>query len=408
VPATLPDVNAETYPFEVVQYLLDQAATFTFYATPKPRFFESASLTPDQPQDYFGINGGYGIHVCCDLHAFDSVSAVGCGGRAITAQQQAGERIGEFRCIAMFAPYADADLHWDRGLPPPAIYDRWRSQRFVLTNPEFSIDGVGTFSGFGVGRTYPVSTVNGTDLLAGAVANCDRGTGVFKGKCGSAAFCGRFTRELGYEGLITLRIPDPRGALRSDTEAPPVEASGAMARDTFIVMRGEKKDKSIRTTFGPKPAPDLDSLVTPSQMRAVRYGCEVDDETIRSSMITGPVIARMDADVHFNLAAPPGSDDRPGPFTTTEVYEFVDARDAVAGTISARVEQGISFGLQFPAAPGQPGVRFTGYGPIVGGTGPFAGAQGLLTVNSVIGIAPHTLSLTHVLQLVDAAGRFRT
>jgi hypothetical protein len=31
-----------------------------------------------------------------------------------------------------------------------------------------------------------------------------------------------------------------------------------------------------------------------------------------------------------------------------------------------------------------------------------------LTVNSVIGIAPHALSLTHVLHLVDPAGRLRT
>jgi len=71
------------------------------------------------------------------------------------------------------------------------------------------------------------------------------------------------------------------------------------------------------------------------------------------------------------------------------------------------VIEGISFGLQFPGAPGQKGVRFAGFGPITGGDGPLQGARGLLTVNSLIGIAPHALSLMHALHLIDTEGRFR-
>ena len=40
-------------------------------------------------------------------------------------------------------------------------------------------------------------------------------------------------------------------------------------------------------------------------------------------------------------------------------------------------------------------------------TGVFAGAQGILTVNSLIGISPHTLSLMHCLHLVDPDRRYR-
>jgi hypothetical protein len=408
VPATLPDINAETYPYDVVQYLLDQTATFTFYASPVAGFQEAATLTPDHPEDFFGINGGYGLNLCCELRCFDAVVRVGGGDGPLVSDQEAGRRIGTFSAIAMFAPFDDDDLHWTRGMPPPAIYDRWRSQRFVLLDPQIAVEGVGRMCGFGVGRTHPIVSAGEPRLLAGAVANFDSGSGPFAGNVASVALCGTLTRDLGFDGVITMRIPDPAGTFRSESEEDRFDASGEQPGDTFIMMRGEKKDRSVRTVFGPKPGPNLDSLVTPSQMRAVQYGCHACGERLTSGMTAGPVIARMNADVHFNLGAPPGTSDRPGPFTTAEVYEFVDMAGSVVGTISAGVDLGISFGLQFPAAPGQPGVRFTGVGPISGGTGPFADAQGLLTVNSVIGIAPHVLSLTHVLHVVDPLGRFRT
>jgi hypothetical protein len=53
-------------------------------------------------------------------------------------------------------------------------------------------------------------------------------------------------------------------------------------------------------------------------------------------------------------------------------------------------------------------VRFAGFGPITGGTGLLEGVEGLLTVNSLIGIAPHALTLMHVLHIVDPDGQYRT
>lgn len=396
----LPDVNHETYPYAVVQQLLDQTATFSFYATPEPGFSARAILTPDHPDDFFGINGGYGLHLGCRLHPFSS-SAIVCGGAdALRVRQRVGSAIGRFRCLLYFARYPSDGLHWDSGEPPPAIYDRWRSQRFRLMNPEFTFaDGLG-FRGLGVGRSFPVTTDGVPRLLAGAVGNLVTGSGLFHDRQVSFALCGTLTPDLGFEGLITCRAVDPTGDFRGDDDPPEIDDVGGADRSSaFIVMRGEKKDRTVRTEFGPKPAADLDSLVTPSQMRTVLYGARTNG-AMRAYESVGPVIARMTADVHFNLSAPPGTAAAPGPFTTSEVYEFVDRRGNPVGVINAGVVEGISFGLQFPAAPGQPGVRFTGYGPITGGTGPFAGAQGLLTVNSVIGIAPHALSLTHVLHLV--------
>jgi hypothetical protein len=163
----------------------------------------------------------------------------------------------------------------------------------------------------------------------------------------------------------------------------------------------------VKTTYGPKLAPNQDSLVTPSEMRGVRYAALCECRAPRSSMEVGPTVARMTADVRFNISAPPGTAAAPTPFTTSETYEFVTDRGRLIGTIKAGVVDGVAFGLRFPSAPEQPGVRFAGVGPVTVGTGAFAGAQGLLTVNSVIGIAPHALSLTHVLHLVEPAALWR-
>jgi hypothetical protein len=116
----------------------------------------------------------------------------------------------------------------------------------------------------------------------------------------------------------------------------------------------------------------------------------------------------MQATVFFDLSAPPGTANSPVPFTTEEIYTFNDSAGLTVGTISCGVVEGWSFGLKFPQAPGQPGVRFAGFGPITGGTGQFAGVQGMLTVNSLIGIAPHALSLMHVLHLIDPTEKFRS
>ena len=117
-----------------------------------------------------------------------------------------------------------------------------------------------------------------------------------------------------------------------------------------------KKNKNVKTTFGPPPGGGLVSLITPSEMRSVQYQYDImPGRGPRAEMIVGDVL-----------------------------------------------------GPTFPDGPQQPGVRFAGFGPIQGGTGFFAGVQGMLTVNSLIGISPHALSLMHVLHIIDPDGKYRS
>ena len=53
-------------------------------------------------------------------------------------------------------------------------------------------------------------------------------------------------------------------------------------------------------------------------------------------------------------------------------------------------------------------LRFGGFGPIKKGTGWFQGIEGLMSDNSVVGIAPHALATLYVLRIHDPDGRYRT
>lgn len=403
-PPSLPDVNAQIYPYDMVQAMLDQTANFSMFAVPVEDYDERATLTPGTSNDWFGLNGGYGLDLLSDLHRFEAIVNVRPG--AVRTSQDVGQSTGHFHCLCLFSPN---NFKWNPSqTPPPLIFDAWRSQHFVMQECEVTFGDKHTCQCYGIGRTFPI-IVNGRHIvLAAGVANVMKGTGRFEGREGTLIFTGTLTRQLGFMGNINLRIRDVEENIVSENDLPPIEAIQNPDRDnTFIELRLLKKDKHVKTAFGPPPGGSLVSLITPSEMRSVRYSYIAGGRGPRAHMEVGPALGPMSATVFFDLGAPPGTAAAPVPFTTQELYTFNTPSGETAGTISCGVVEGISFGLKFPQAPGQPGVRFAGFGPIQGGTGVFAGAQGILTVNSLIGISPHALTLMHCLHLIDPDHRYR-
>jgi len=399
--AALPDVNVETYPFDFVQHLLDETADANLLAVPRPGPADWLSLTADR-DDWFGLNGGYGLALASDLRRFESTVVPGCGESPPKARQVTGETVGVLRALCLFGP---PDLPWTPGgNPPPALMDPWRPQSFAVMDAHFDFGGNDEFSGYGRGRTYPIHTGGQPRVLFGAVGNVMTGYGKFRGLEGTFVMTGTLA-ELGFLGNVTFRFVDPDAAIRSDRKLPPpTEVRDPDPASTYFVMRGIKRDSSVKTTYGPPPGDERVNLVTPSVMRSAQFLFDNAGQGPQSGRIDGPVVADMRAEVLFNLLAPPGSAEHAAPFTTQETYTFEGPAGAV---IRAGVTEGIAFALRFRDAPKQQGVRFAGFGPITGGTGPFAAAQGMLTVNSVIGIAPHSLSLIHVVHLADPANLFR-
>jgi hypothetical protein len=401
---SLPDVNAEVTPFEMVLAMLDQTANFSMFAVPVAGHEDEATLTPGNSGDWFGLNGGYGIDLLSDLRRFEAIVETSASG--VSASQQAGQTTGRFHCQCLFTT---PDFKWNvHQAPPPVIFDGWRPQRFVMQECEATFGDKHSCRFYGTGRTFPIMSEGRHILLAAGVANLVSGTGRFEGREGSLIFTGTITPQMGFLGNINLRVRDSQETIVSENELSPIEAIHNPDPDNlFLELRLLKKDKHVRTSFGPPPGGSLVSLITPSVMRGVRYSYVTGHRGPRSRMEMGQTLGPMSATVFFDLGAPPGTAEAPVPFTTQELYTFDAPTGERLGTISCGVVEGISFGLKFPQAPQQPGVRFAGFGPITGGTGVFAGAQGILTVNSLIGISPHTLSLMHCLHLVDVNHRYR-
>jgi len=303
------------------------------------------------------------------------------------------------------------DFGWVPGQEPiPVLVDPLLSQRFVMLDSRFAFgDGKDSFQGYGVGRTFPVTTHGRTQLLAGAVGNLTEGFGKFKGLEGTYMLNGSITPAFGFLGNITLRVVDWDGKLRTDSEIRPLEQiSDPNPGVTYILLHGQKKDQYQKTAYIFGTGGSVLGLDTPAQWRSAQYSfTDRGYRGLRSNRSVFEIVGALDAKIYTNLLAPPGTADAPALFTTQELYTFVDRDGRTVGTITAGVAEGESFNLTFPAAPGQPGLRFGGFGPIQGGTGPFVGVQGMLTVNSLIGISPHVLSLMHVLRIIDPDGRFR-
>lgn len=399
----LPDVNRETYPFDTVQRLLEKTANFSMFAVPDQDHLQHALLNPKEPSDWFNLNGGYGLDLLSRVHRFESVADL--SQNKVRTSQQTGEETGIFQCLCLFSP---PDFRWaPKQTPPPWMFDPWRSQHFVMQDCKLTFGGQ-LCRFYGVGRTFPLNVDGRHVLLMGGVANLTMGTGKFEGREGTLVCAGTLTREVGFLGNITLRVRDDQDTLVGEGELTPLDSiPDPDCQNTFIELRLAKKDKTIKTTFGP-PSPDGQlSLITPSLMRSAQFSYVSGSRGPRTHTSLGQELGPMEAKVFFDLTAPPGTADSPVPFTTQELYTFNDTAGKTIGTVSCGVVEGQSFGLQFPSAPGQPGVRFAGFGPIQGGTGAMAGIRGILTVNSMIGIEPHVISLMHVLHLVDPQARFR-
>src|SRR5262249_30351799 len=92
--------------------------------------------------------------------------------------------------------------------------------------------------------------------------------------------------------------------------------------------------------------------------------------------------------------------------TTDGVFSFFDRNGHSFGTVQANMVEGRAMRTELSGAP-MPVFRFGGFGPIIGGTGQFTGADGMMSMNSVVSVFPRTLSNLYVLRFYDPAGRLR-
>src|SRR6266850_3669866 len=95
---SLPDINAETYPFEVVLHELDQAAYFNMFSVPDPQHTNTAILAPGNPRDVIGIE------VKEVLHRFDVIVEPPTRETGLRAANTVREPAGKFSHRWMLIP----------------------------------------------------------------------------------------------------------------------------------------------------------------------------------------------------------------------------------------------------------------------------------------------------------------
>lgn len=394
---TLPELNAGPYPFRQVEAWLDEAAWLHLQVEPGatgPRAYRAS--------DAFDLTGGFVVRPNGNLRPL----AASLEGARV--RQRVGPEIGSVRARWTFA---GDDLEWSpRSEPRAVLFDPGRAQRFAVQEAEIAFGDGAHLTGYGLGQTYPIVVEGRRHLLAGAVCNVTGGGGGLEGMTGVFVFNGRITSGLAFAGSLLVRLLDsgPRlhGGPVADAPAAGVPASPDA---TYLVLRGQKRDPQTPSlyTFDADRREPI-GVDTPAQVFNADYRVELGGPAgLRTELRVGRPIGSLDATVMFDITEPPGTAERPNGFRTRNTYRFTDRDGRVVGVLRANVELGRTFHLTFAAAPGQAGLRYGGVGPIVGSSGIFAGAQGMVAVNSAVGLSPHALSLLNVLRIVDPQGTFR-
>jgi hypothetical protein len=396
-----PDINAETYPFDVVLQNLDKAAYIHVYSA---------------PAHVKRIAGGFSANTCGvemrqSLHRFSTPLVIPPRHPRLAAGNLIGEAMATLDHRWIFIPdnyqaHPGEPAHEVEFMPD-------RAQRFVMAESEWRFrGGKDGFRGFGSGMTYPSTEGGRAVLLAGAVGTITEGYGRFAGAAGTYTLVGRLCPDTGFTGSILLRVMDPEDRLAARYALPSLQPGPICEPETtYIMFRGQKRGHDQKTGFLFGPNGDIVGLFVQQQLRLIRIdsACGSGGRPHAAAEM-GPVIGEMSANIRFNLTNPgaPGSNEAPIPFVSANKFTFYDCNGQPGGSIESDGGEGRTFRLVLPGAPRQGALRFGAFLPITKGTGWFDGIEGMMTDNSAVGIAPHAIATFYVMRIHDPRGRFRT
>jgi hypothetical protein len=203
---------------------------------------------------------------------------------------------------------------------------------------------------------------------------------------------------------IMLRLMDPSKRLAATSRLSPLgRIPSPDPTATFVACLGEA-DPDNPITLNTQPDGRVTGASVHELLRLVHIDFDVGtSHGMRSRTSDGPVIGSLGFNLIFD------SRDRrvPTPFRTTDaVFTFFGRGGRTAGTLNANIVEGRGFMSEIEGVP-PPVVRVVGFGPFLGGSGQFAGVQGMLSINGIISITARTPSILYVLRISDPEGKFR-
>lgn len=303
--------------------------------------------------------------------------------------------------------------------PLPTLFDARASQRFTMMDVELWLDEgrKNAFQGFGAGRTYPAVVAGEDQLWLGACGKILQGTGVFENVQGSFVLNGRITPPDEIAAALLIRVlatasgePVAGPPSLERASAASLGAPSPLAGSTYLTFLGApdpaspiSQDKAGGTLSGAS----VTELLRPVR---VQYRLGNDGRSLQAHYATEDwIAARLQTNIRFNLnPSDPTSGTPLSPFPwhcEGTTITFFDPKGQELGTIACNITEGRGFNTEFAGFPAPTVFNLVGFGPFAGGTGSFAGAQGMLSVNSGICADPTTLSNLYVLRLAHAGRR---
>ncbi len=288
---------------------------------------------------------------------------------------------------------------------PPLPFRPGVSQRVEVFDWEVRFaGGASGFRAYGTGRTLPGSGAAAPAVGLAFVLDILEGYGELAGLDGTVVAGGALAPDGALELGLVARIMDPAGGLLMQPPLAPLPPwAGPERGATWLAFLGQVDPNHpvtlrISLTEGILGSNVFELLRVASLDFAADPAGRLRAGATRRDL-AGSVGARLDFDPLSLSAITPIQ-------TRCGVFEFHDRAGRSLGSVASDMIEGRSFrtGLEGMLLPV---FRFGGFGPIQGGTGEFAGARGIMSMNSVISVQPRTLSNLYVLRLDDPDGRYR-
>lgn len=392
-----------THPEKEWQDAIDRAAYFNIIGLPD-------SEQPNTSIPAIGGSGSIaGVHVNGVGHRFDVTVYPPTVADGLRAQNTVGQQALKFSFDWLLIPQDFAAAPGQT--PPPIALDSSRPQRFALMNAEFSFgeSGKDRFSSIGTGRTFPLSTSDGKSIRIAGIGAILEGSGKFQGSPGVYVISGIFTPPDDFRFNILIRTLDTNDNLLTDGTFPALQPIPSEDTDiTYLYVRTAAEPETTQLTIGPGGAPK--SIVTNERITLDHLDfAEVGSEGLKSKRAIGQVIGQHPLSARF-FATPDtkGTSASPVPFDDVEDFIFTDEDGNTIGTVHAPVVEGRAILTSIEGVPNQIGPQlFGGFAPIVGGTGHFADAKGIVTNVGGGTAAPHLTDLLYVFELDDPTGKYR-
>jgi hypothetical protein len=384
------------------QQALDRLAYFNMLAIPDP-------ARPNQPSYQNGkltevlFRGA--------AHRFDIAPGQLGGKQGYRTANAVGAEAGPFEL--RWAPIPqDFSLAAGRSIPPTP-FDPSHEQRIAVTDAEFAIGqgGGDRIRGFGTGRTYPIHQPGKQVTRIATNGVITAGTGALANTTGMFGFNGLFSPPDDFQLNILVMIVNP-GALHATSELPALEPIPGLPRSSTFLYFSTFVPAVTATTIvpGKTPADPPASLTVSEKLRL----CETSfsargPQGLASRYQIGPTAGEHPIKLEFSPTSGSGqTPDDPSASYDVEQFQLQDG-GRHTGTLKIETDEIRAILTPLDGVPSDMVTQmFAGFGPVNGGDGAFAGAQGFQINLGVGTFIPHLSSILYLFELADPTGKYRS